>query len=155
KKEAGNDKKPPASGKEEPKERVLLIGKPTAPNAKTRFAKLGTGEAIFVVGEPVVTAVDHSALDLLDRKLLAIDQKSITSIQTTSVGNRVKLERKEKQWQVDAAAAKFVADQEAITTLLTTWANLQAERFAAYGPKLDLAKFGLDKPAGTATVTVA
>src|SRR5207237_8515443 len=37
---------------------------------------------------------------------------------------------------------------------LNAWSNRPAERFAAYGPKADLAKYGLDKPAVVAAVTV-
>ena len=44
----------------------------TAANARTRFAKLSAGEAVFVVGEQVVSAVDHDALDLLDRGQLEL-----------------------------------------------------------------------------------
>jgi hypothetical protein len=37
---------------------------------------------------------------------------------------------------------------------LLTWKNLDAEKFAAYGPKVDLAKYGLKSPALTVTVTM-
>src|SRR5262249_8290162 len=68
--------------KEETKEHVLLIGKPTAADAKTRFAKLGNGEAIVVVGEKLAAAGDRTALDLLDRQLLTLETSAITRIQT-------------------------------------------------------------------------
>src|SRR5439155_2392472 len=48
----------------------------------------------------------------------------------------------------------FVADGDTVMGLLGVWSNLRADRFAAYGPKADAAKFGLDKPERTVTVTV-
>jgi hypothetical protein len=40
-----------------------------------------------------------------------------------------------------------------VQALLRPWADLRAERFVAYGPQTDWAKYGLDKPAATVTVT--
>jgi Domain of unknown function (DUF4340) len=146
--------KPPA--KPAVKEHVLLIGKPTAKDAKTRFAKLGDSEAIVVVGEKVVAAVDHGALDLLDRKVLALDRQSINRIESTHPGTRLALERQGGTWRVlESPAPPFTADSEAVDALLGIWSNLQAQQYAAYGPKADLAAFGLDKPAHTITVTSA
>src|SRR5262249_13816560 len=45
-------------------------------------------------------------------------------------------------------------DRDEVNFFLQSWSKLQADRFAAYGPKVDLATFGLDKPAWTMTVTV-
>src|SRR5262249_41176086 len=79
------------AAQEKPKEGVLLMGKPTAEGAASRFAKLGDGEAVFVVGEKLLTAVDRTALDLLDRKLLALDTKTISRIQSTRAGEPLTL----------------------------------------------------------------
>src|SRR5207245_456510 len=45
-------------------------------------------------------------------------------------------------------------DEEQATGLIALLTNLRAKEFAAYGPKADLAAFGLEKPALTLTVTV-
>src|SRR5262249_535905 len=50
------------------------------------------------------------------------------------------------------ASQPFAADEQIAARVSNLWANLNAERFAAYGPKADLPKFGLDKPAWTVTV---
>ncbi|HJT76336.1 MAG TPA: DUF4340 domain-containing protein, partial [Gemmataceae bacterium] len=65
-----------AAVKERPRERVLLIGKASEKDPGARFAKLGDGAAVFVVGAPLLGAVDHGALDLLDRQLLVLDRGS-------------------------------------------------------------------------------
>jgi hypothetical protein len=152
------------------KDRTLLIGKsadqpphPTlspAPGgegrgaAGARYAKLGDGEAVYVVPDKLLAAVDHGALDLLDKKLLALDSKDVTSIKSNDGGTALKLEKQDKGWKVveSPAGQPFAADELIASRVVNLWSNLNAERFAAYGPKADLAKFGLDKPAWTVTV---
>jgi hypothetical protein len=137
-----------------PEPRVLLVGKPTAEGAETRFAKLGKGSAVFVVNEPLVAAVDRKALDLLDRSLLTLDTKAITQIKTTAGDDHLTLQRKDDAWQADTGSVQFPADGQALAAALGIWSNLRAQRFAAYGDKIDWAKYGLDKPARTITVTL-
>jgi hypothetical protein len=147
-------KKDSGKDKEESKEHVLLIGKPTAKEAKTRFARLGDGEAVFVVGEKVVNAADHSALDLLDRRLLSLPPDSIQSLHGQGKTSFT-LKRDKEGWRVlDSPAPPFLADKEAVEDTLRAWSLLRAQRYAAYGGKLDLAAYGLDKPAVTLTITV-
>jgi len=136
------------------KERTLLLGKPADQPAGARYAKLGDGDAVYVVPEKFLTAVDHAALDLLDKKLLALDTKDISSIKSNAGGSALKLEKQDKGWKVveSPASQPFAADEQIAARVSNLWANLNAERFAAYGPKADLPKFGLDKPAWTVTV---
>src|SRR5207247_1569811 len=127
-----------------PREHVLLIGKPTDRDAKTRYAKLGDGEAVFVVSEKLATAVDHGALDLLDRNLLTVDPKSIEGVRIAGTG-AVALKRQADAWQVtESPAGAFPADHDATTSLLGVLSNLRAQRLAAYGSKVDPKAFGLD-----------
>jgi hypothetical protein len=140
--------------KDEPKERVLLIGKPTAEGAATRFAKLGDAEAVFVVSGQFVATVDKSALDLLDRTLLALDIRNITQVKSTGA-EAWTADRHGDRWQVEANGVKFPADGPTVADLLGVFARLQAVRFEGYGPKADLAGSGLDKPHVTVTVTLA
>ena len=146
---------PKPDEKEEKKERVLLIGKPTEKDAKTRFAKLGDSEAVFVVGEKTLTAADHSALDLLDRKLLGLDGQTIRSVRGTSGPSKYTLQKEKGAWRVtDSPAPAFNADPQLVGETLRSFADLRAMRFAAYGDKVNVAEYGLDKPAATVTVVV-
>jgi hypothetical protein len=139
--------------KEEGKEHVLLIGKQTEKGAKSRFARLGDGEAVFVVGDKMVSAADHAALDLLDRRLLALDTAAIQRLHGKGQTSYT-LERDKAGWRVvDSPAPPFPADKEAVDDTLRTWSLLRAQRFAAYGGKLDLAAYGLDKPGVVLTIT--
>jgi hypothetical protein len=141
------------------KEHVLLVGKPVDAKSKARFAKLGDGEAIFVVGEPVLKAVDKEALELLDPHLLSVDAKAVQRIRSTPAGKaQLTLERKGDNWAASGTpAGAFPVDREVVEDLLGVWSNLRALRFAAYRAKTDkthLAPFGLESPAFTVTLTV-
>jgi hypothetical protein len=134
------------------KEHTLLIGGPVPKEDGARYAKLAKAPAVFVVGRFLFTAADRAALDLLDPVLLHLDPGSIQRIDGQSGEQALKLERKGEGWQVlDAPGAPFTADERAGSALATLWLNLRAERYAAYGPKVDWAKYGLDKPAATVT----
>ena len=50
--------------------------------AATRYAKLGSGEAVFVVGDKVTAAANRSALDLLDKNVLALEPGRINKLQS-------------------------------------------------------------------------
>jgi hypothetical protein len=138
---------------DKPKERTLLIGKFVDKPFGPRFAKLGDGDAVFVIAPNLVTTFDAGALDLLDRSLLTVAGKDVTRIRSTA-GGAMTIDRKGDAWQVEAGTVKFSADNATVDTLLSVWSNLRADRFAAYGDKLDLAKYGLDKPGATVTITL-
>jgi hypothetical protein len=152
----GKDKDKEAREKKEPaKDRVLLVGKPADKDDGSRYAKLVDGDAVFVVGSKLLAAVDRGALDLLDRKLLALERDSVEKVRSQAGDAKLALEREKDGWKVvESPAPPFAADRDAVAYVLGVWANLRAERFAAYGPKADLAKYGLDKPSATVTVSV-
>jgi hypothetical protein len=143
-----------AMNKPDAKERTLLVGKATA-DPQQRFAKLADADAIFVVGGKLTSALDRGALDLLDRQLLTLDPKTIERVQVRGAGP-LTLERKGDAWRVteSPAPATFTPDSRVVNGVLSAWSHLQAMRFTAYGAKADLAKYGLDKPETTATITV-
>jgi hypothetical protein len=143
-----------ATNKPEAKERTLLVGKATA-DPQRRFAKIVDSDAIFVVGSKLTSVLDRSALDLLDRQLLTLDPRTIERIKVQGTAP-LTLERKGDAWQMteSPAPAPFAADNQVVNSVLSAWSHLQAMRFAAYGAKADLPKYGLDKPETTVTVTV-
>ncbi len=137
------------------KERVLLVGKPAAETRGDRFAKLADGPAVFVVDETFVAATDRAALDLLDTKLLSVSPDALERVRLQSGDAVVELQRKGEEWQVvKSPAGEYAAYPAAVTALYGAWFDLKAERFADYGPKVDWAKYGLDKPASAVTVVL-
>src|SRR5262249_16384298 len=99
-------------------------------------------------------ATDRAALDLLNPTLLRIEAAKVERVQSKVGDTALTLERESEGWKATSGpGTPFVADERATAEALAAWSNLKAERFAAYGSDLDLAKFGLDKP--TAAVTVS
>jgi hypothetical protein len=135
------------------KEHTLLVGK-TGMDSAFYFAKLANDSAIFQVGDAVVRAADHAALDLLDPSLLHLPAELLERMTVKTADSSLTLEKKGDAWQVaESPAGAFPADTEASSSLGFLWSNLRAERFADYGPGVDWAKYGLAKPAVRVTVT--
>lgn len=137
------------------KERVLLVGKTTGKEVPGRYAKLGDSDAVFVVADKLASAVDKSALDLLDRRLLTLNEKAIERVQGQGTAAWA-LQRQGEAWQVvqSPAPAPFAADEATVGNLLRAWSDLHASRYAAYGPKAGPAAYGLSAPSATIIVTV-
>jgi hypothetical protein len=142
---------PPAP--EKPIEKTLLVGKPTAAGAATRFAKAADAPAVFVIGDPLTKQAERQPLDFLERQLLTLQPGEVERVQLTGPAGDVTLRREGAKWMADAKPP-FAADEQTVNTLLRAFATLSAARFADYGPKVDAAKYGLDKPTGTATLTL-
>ena len=126
----GEDRKDAKDGKEadKPTERVLIVGGETKNGPPGRFAKLGNSDAVFVIGLIDFTGIDQSALNLLDRKLLALDRKNIIRVESISGMSRMVLDRKGDAWHVSSADPPFTPDSLMLEGLLTVWTKLDAER---------------------------
>lgn len=141
--------------KEKPPDRVLLVGKPADKDPKGRYAKLADKDGVFVLADKTVAALDHAALDFLDRSLLMLDLNAIEKVRVELPPGKFTLQRQGESWRVtESPAPTFVADREALATFLSPLQSLQAIRFAAYGMKVNPAEFGFDKPQATITATV-
>jgi hypothetical protein len=154
------DKKDDKKGKEKVDkkgdERELLVGNPVVAGDKSRFAKLGDSPAVFVLSEATVAVLDRSPYELLDRTLLSLVPGSFRKVENKA-GDKVawSAEYKGKTWQVSQTpAGDFAADAETLAGLVSRLANLRVRKFEAYGPKVDLDKYGLKKPAFTLTFMV-
>src|SRR5262249_19330218 len=127
-------------GRDKGRERVLLIGDWAEPRkadpgdkaegpkkgekekeVRGRYARLRAGEAVFVLGEKVVSALARTALDLLDRKLLALDAGKIQRVRVSGPdGKWFSLERRNGEgWRVaDSPAPPFAPDADALDDTL-------------------------------------
>ncbi len=139
------------AGKEQVKQRTLLLGKAVAGKPEL-YAKLGDDSAVFRVPESVLLSTNKSALDLLDRQLLIADSQRIGKIERSG-GGRMTAIRGDKGWKIQAGAVSFPADEPTIATMLRTWGFLQAEKIAAYGSNVKLDQYGLNPPADTITIS--
>jgi hypothetical protein len=135
---------------------TLLLGKPADKDGPGVYGKVASGSAVFVVGDAVARAADHSALDLLDPVLLRLDVGQLQRVQSRVGDVLLTLEHKGDIWRVtQGPGAPFDADADAMASLKALWPELRAQRFADNGSKVDWAKYGLDRPAARVTVAVA
>jgi hypothetical protein len=154
------ESKPGAPGQpasDTPVTRTLIVGKPTADGATTRFARLdGPNSAVFVVPNAIVTAADKPALAWLDRTLFSVDPEKVAKVQITgpSTEANVTLTKDDKgAWKAEGAA--FAVDGPTVDSLLFAAARPPVLRLAAYGSGVNWGEYGLDKPTQTVTLTTA
>jgi hypothetical protein len=132
--------------------KTLEIGKLVEGEPKARYARVGT--AVVVLGDKVLSILDKSALDLLDRDLLTLDAAKIQRIGVDGPAPFM-LERQGEKWQiVGSPAPAFAPTEEALQEALRPWERLRAAKIAAYGSKIAWKEFGLGKPALKLTVTL-
>lgn len=138
------------AGKEEAdkgRSRVLLVGGTEEKPGGGRYGKLAESEAVFVLSPKAVAALDHGALDFLNKQLLTVRPEQILSLQREAPDGKLAFRREGTDWKVaEAATPAFPLDRQALDAVLQTLANLKAARFAAYGPAVDPGKFGLGQP---------
>ena len=138
----------------EGKPRVLEIGKRVEAGEPSYFAKLEGSDAVFVLSEKTVAPLKREPLDLLDKSLLTVNPRSIERIRYDGSA-KFAIEAQKDKWQViDSPAAPFTAEEDAIDAALKPWRQLRAEKYVAFGPKIDWAQYGLAKPASTITATM-
>jgi hypothetical protein len=129
----------------------VLIGNSTAPNAKSRYAKLADNDAVFVISDSVATAADRPAIDLLDRQLLNLNVNLISELKGSGEDGDWSLKRADGTWTIQSVKPPQPADRLAAEESLRIWANVQATKFVEIGPQTNFGRYGLDRPTGMAT----
>lgn len=144
--------------------RTLLVGKladgapppppvpgqpPAAPGRYARFAD-GPNQAVFVLPATAFAPADRPALEWLNRELLSVDPTKLAKVVVSGTETVTLLrDDAEKRWKADG----FEADKSLMGELVFNVANLPVIRLAAYGPNVNWAEYGLDKPGVTVTFT--
>jgi Domain of unknown function (DUF4340) len=148
--------KPGDEPKEETKERVLVVGKQEAENKPGRFAKLegDANAAVFVIPDASFKDLDKPALELLNKRLLAVVPSFATKLELNGPDGALTLQKEGVGDSWKPVGATFPVDKPTVDSLFRILANLNALKFADYGDKIDWAKYGLDPNSKPATVTV-
>jgi len=132
----------------------IQFGKPVTDGQPSRYARMADQPGVFVIGSTAADAVSRPALELLDRKLLAIDPRQVIRLEGTGPAGAWSARRDGDRWIIDSLNPAANGDRTVLDATVNALADLRAQKFAAYSP-VDWAKFGLDKPSSTLTVTVA
>jgi hypothetical protein len=131
----------------------LLLGKPVTEGQPIRYAKLADQPGVFVIGPTIADAVNKSALDLLDRRLLTVDSRLINKVTGTGTNGPWSAKKEGDKWVVDSLTPPAAGDRNVIDALVNSFADVRATKFAAYN-STDLSQFGLDQPSATVTVSL-
>ncbi len=136
-------------GDKEPKR--ILLGEKT-PSSSGTYAKLPSGNRVFLVDISVETALDKPTFDFRDKSALAFDQAKVTSLELASASQTIRLEKSENEWKLVKpvqAPADFVSVNGVLGQLQSAQMTALKER-----PEdlKDLKQYGLDRPAVVATL---
>src|SRR5207344_1626675 len=114
------------------KERVLIVGKPVSETQPGRFARLeGDNAAVFVLPEAAFKDLDKPALELLNKKLLAVAPTIVNKIELTGPDGPLTLQKEGNDWK--PVGATFPVDVPTVSNVLRILSNLTALKFADYG----------------------
>jgi hypothetical protein len=136
-------------GDKEPKR--ILLGEKTPASSGT-YAKLASGNRVFLVNSTVETAVDKSTFDFRDKTAIAFDQTKVTSLELASAAQTIRLEKSGEDWKLVKpvqAPADFVSVNGVIGQLQSAQMTGLKDRPEEIK---DLKEFGLDKPVVVATL---
>jgi hypothetical protein len=143
--DAKKDEKDKAAEKVAPQVSLLQIGK-LDESGKSRYGRIGSGDAVFLIGDKAVEILDRGPLDLLNRVLVKLDSANVTQIRFFGP-SAFTLEKGKDGWQIAGSPApQFKAEDDVADATVRPWGNLFASKIAAYGPKIDWANYGLEKP---------
>ena len=136
-------------GEKEPKR--ILLGEKTPANSGT-YAKLPSGNRVFLVATALETAADKPTFDFRDKAALAFDQAKVTSLELASAAQTIRLEKTGEEWKL-VKPVQAPADFVSVSGLL---GQLQSAQMTALKERpedlKDLKQYGLDKPVVVATI---
>lgn len=136
-------------GDKEPKR--ILLGEKTPTSAGT-YAKLPSGNRVFLVDSAFETAADRSAFDFRDKAALAFDQTKVTSLELVSAAQTIRLEKSGEDWKL----VKPIQAPADFTSVNGVIGQLQSAQMTALKDRpedlKDLKQYGLDRPAVVATI---
>ena len=84
-------------GDKEPKR--ILLGEKTPASSGT-YAKLSSGNRVFLVDTAVEAAVDKPTFDFRDKAALTFDQAKVTSIELASAAQTIRIEKSGDEWKL-------------------------------------------------------
>jgi hypothetical protein len=129
----------------------IRIGKNTAIGAKT-YVRKGDEPKIYLTASTIQTSINKQAKDLRDKQLLAFKDEDVQRVEIAKAGAGVTaLVRKDAEtWTLEPGT--MAADLTEVRSYLSSLRTTRATDFPDDAPA-DLAKYGLDKPRLTVTVT--
>lgn len=133
-------------------ERRLLLGEKT-PGSGELYAQTDRSKGVVLVASFIENTFNKGTFELRDKSILTFDRMKANALSITHGSTVLTFAKSgDVDWSMRtpfAARGDFTAIDGALGALSST----QVQRFVADGPVYDLAKYGLDRPQLTATVT--
>ena len=131
------------------KDHTVKIGRKTPPGSDL-YARLDDQSRVVLIPSYVDTTFNRSTFDLRDKAVLTVNRDEIGSLAVTTPASSMRLEKVAGEWKLTQPVAAR-ADFSAVEGLVGRLTTLQMKSVAA-PEATDLAQYGLDKPAATATI---
>ncbi|MEO7270611.1 MAG: DUF4340 domain-containing protein, partial [Vicinamibacterales bacterium] len=132
------------------KDHQLLIGRKTPPGSDL-YARVDGQTRVILIPSYVEPTFNRTTFDLRDKAVLAVNRDEIGSLTVTTPSSTMRLEKVAGEWKLAQPVAAR-ADFSAVEGLVGRLTTLQMKSVASQDAAADLAQYGLDKPAATATV---
>ncbi len=138
-----------AEGEKEP--RRILFGDKT-PAGTGIYAKLPTGNRVFLVGTSLDASLDRRTFDFRDKTAFAFDEGKVDSLELVSNAQTIRLEKSGEDWKL-VKPLQAPADFVSVNGVLGQLQSAQMTALKDRPEELkDLKQFGLDKPQVVATI---
>lgn len=133
------------------KERRLLIGSRT-PTGGDLYAKRDAEPRVFLIPSYLDTTFDRKPFDLRDKAILRFDRDKVDRLEIARDDGRVEAVKEGLDWLL-TRPLKVRADYSTVESLVSRLHSAQMKTVVTEeASPAELRKFGLDKPAVTATV---
>jgi hypothetical protein len=129
----------------------LFIGDKTATGGEL-YARLPSEKRVFLISSFLDTTFNKGTFDLRDKTILAFERDKVDAVELVSKDQRLAFARAGDRWTLTSSIGTRLdsTQVEGVVGRLQTLAMKSI--VAAEVSDLDLAKYGLDKPALTATI---
>jgi hypothetical protein len=133
------------------KERRLLVGNRT-PTGGDLYAKRDTESRVFLIPSYLDTTFDRKPFDLRDKAILRFDRDKVDRLEIARDSGRVEAVKEGLDWLL-TYPVKVRADYSTVESVVSRLHSAQMKNVVTEeATPADLRKWGLDKPAVTATV---
>jgi hypothetical protein len=129
----------------------LRIGSKTATGGDL-YAQLGNDKKVMLIAAYLESTFDRTTFQLRDKSILKFDRDKVDTVEVASGATTMKFAKQGESWKMTAPAAART-DATAVDNMIGRLATGQMKALTtADAPAVDLAKYGLAKPAVEVTL---
>jgi hypothetical protein len=132
--------------------RRVQIGE-KSPTGSDFFAKRNDEKRVFLIPSYQEGSLNHGTFDFRDKAVLKFDRDKVDGIEVVAAGKTLQMAKEASDWKI-AKPIQARADYGATEGLIGRLQSVQMKSIVSNDPSpADLKKYGLDKPAATATLS--